>query len=62
MRRFERLDAGCWCLARSRRRRWWWVWIERPADGVDSVKGSSQNQVVVTVELLKARVEGAVVD
>lgn len=40
----------------------WWGGIDTPRDGVNTVKSSGEDEVVVGVELLKARSKGAVVD
>jgi hypothetical protein len=62
MRRLERLDAGglvCTIAGRCRRG---CDGAQRARDGMDAVKGTGQNEIVVGIELLKARRKVAVVD
>lgn len=62
MRRLERLDAGglVGTIARRCRRRC--DGGQRARDGMDAVKGTSQDEIVVGTELLEARRKVAVVD
>ena len=62
MAALQRLDAGGgrFAVAREveRQRRG----VDGAADGVDAVEGAGEDEVIVAVELLQARGEGAVVD
>ena len=62
MRRLERLDAGGLVGAIARRSRRGCDGGQGARDGMDAVKGTGQNEIVVGVELLEARRKVAVVD
>lgn len=62
MRRLERLNAGGLVCAIARRCGWGSDGGKRARDGMDTVKGTGQDEIVVGVELLETRCKGAIVD
>jgi hypothetical protein len=62
MRRLERLDAGGLVCAIAWRCGRGSDGGQRARDGMDAVKGTGQDEIVVGVELLEARCKGAIVD
>lgn len=62
MAAFQALDASCWRFAVAGEVLCEWCWVDGTADGVDTVKCSGEDQIVIAVELLQTGCEGAVVN
>ena len=59
---FQALNSSCRRLSIARYVLRGWNWSNGAADGVNAVECTSEDEVVVAVELLQAWCEGAVVD
>lgn len=62
MRRLERLDAGGLVCAIAWRCRWRSDGGQRARDGMNAVKGTGEDEIVVGIELLETGCKGAIVD